>query len=153
VESSSTTLKNLKILTIVMVKKSVKKSGNPRKVMPQEIEVWYLIPSLRRELTKILIKKHGLSQREVSQILEITEPAISQYLNSKRGRKIDFSPVQMKKIEKIAESIVKDRKNSMKYLYGLCISFRGSPAMCALHRIYDRNVSRKCKVCNEPAKE
>ena len=35
--------------------------------MPQEIEVWYTIPALRRELAKSMIEDFKLSQKQVSE--------------------------------------------------------------------------------------
>ena len=60
------------------------------KVMPQEIEVWYLIPALRREFTRIFIKDYGLTQKQTADILGITEAAISQYLRLKIANQIKF---------------------------------------------------------------
>ena len=64
--------------------------------LPQEIEVWYIIPAIRRELTKILIKQYNLKQKKVAMLLGISEAAISQYLSNKRGQEIKF-PKEMEK--------------------------------------------------------
>ena len=53
--------------------------------MPCEIIIWYILPSIRREITKSLLK-NGLSQREAAKKLGITDAAVSQYLSEKRGR-------------------------------------------------------------------
>ena len=59
--------------------------------LPQELEIWYLIPALRRELTKIFISDFKLSQKKISEILGITESAVSQYQNSKRAQDLKFA--------------------------------------------------------------
>jgi len=61
-------------------------------VTPSEIESFYLIPTIRKELTKHL-KEQGLDQKEIAKKLHITEPAVSQYVNSKRASQIDFDNV------------------------------------------------------------
>ena len=45
--------------------------------LPQEIEVWYLIPAIRAELAKELLKE-GINQTKIASILNITNAAVSQ---------------------------------------------------------------------------
>jgi len=47
--------------------------------------VWYLLPIIRKEFAKSLIKDHGLTQRKAAEKLGITEAAVSQYILKKRG--------------------------------------------------------------------
>jgi predicted transcriptional regulator len=47
--------------------------------------VWYLLPLIRKEFAKSLIKDHGLTQRKAAEKLGITEAAVSQYILKKRG--------------------------------------------------------------------
>ena len=115
--------------------------------MPQEIEVWYLIPALRRELVKIFIKDYNLSQKKSAEILGITGAAISQYLNSKRGGRILFSKKETEQIKKFADKIIKIPETLMKNLYDLCVLFRKSKVICDLHRNQDKNIPRNCDVC------
>lgn len=53
--------------------------------LPCEFSVWYVLPSLRRELALALISEHGLSQRRTADLLGLTEAAVSQYVHGKRG--------------------------------------------------------------------
>jgi hypothetical protein len=46
--------------------------------MPQEIEVWYIIPAIRKELAKRLVQHHEVAQKDVAELLGVTEAAISQ---------------------------------------------------------------------------
>ena len=52
--------------------------------------VRYVLPWIRKEFAKIMVNELGLPQVEVAKKLEVTEPAISQYLSSKRGNEIDI---------------------------------------------------------------
>ncbi|MBS3071304.1 helix-turn-helix domain-containing protein [Candidatus Pacearchaeota archaeon] len=119
------------------------------KVMPQEIEVWYLIPALRRELARIFLVKYGLNQKKAAEILGITESAISQYLNSKRGNEIKFAKNEVKQIEKGAEKIMKDEKSALKVVYNLCLLFRESKVICSIHKKHDKKIPKDCDVCFE----
>ena len=51
---------------------------------PCEIVVWYVIPAIRSELAKELLNL-GMKQKDVSQLMDITQPAVSQYITDKRG--------------------------------------------------------------------
>ena len=117
------------------------------RVMPQEIEVWYLIPALRRELARIFIENYGLSQKKAAKILGITDAAISQYLSSKRGSEVKFSREEIEKIKKIAKEIINNEAEVMKKIYGLSVSLRGSKAICNIHKSHDGDVEKDCDIC------
>ena len=51
---------------------------------PCEIVVWYVIPAIRSELAKELLNL-GMRQKDVSELMDITQPAVSQYITDKRG--------------------------------------------------------------------
>lgn len=57
---------------------------------PCEIVVWYVIPAIRSELAKELLNL-GMKQKDVSVIMDITQPAVSQYITDKRGSGIKLS--------------------------------------------------------------
>ena len=81
------------------------------KLMPQELEVWYLLPALRKELARIFIKDYNLSQKKISQLFGITESAISQYQKLKRANELKFSRTEKEEIKKTASKILKDEKD------------------------------------------
>jgi len=120
-----------------------------KKIMPQEIEVWYLIPSLRKEFTKIFVDNYGINQKKIAKILGITEAAVSQYLKFKRGNEVKFSEEELKKIKKSAKKIIEEKESVMKNLYGLCIALRGSKVICKTHRSKDKSVPKNCDICFE----
>ena len=57
---------------------------------PCEMVVWYVIPAIRSELAKDLLKL-GMKQKTISELMDITQPAVSQYLTDKRGSGIEFN--------------------------------------------------------------
>ena len=116
------------------------------KSLPQEIEVWYLIPSLRRELAKILISDFGMNQKQISQILGVTESAVSQYLKSKRGSELRFSEKDIEKIREAAVNIV-EIGDANEEIYKLSVKFRGSNAICNFHKKTDSSISKDCDLC------
>jgi predicted transcriptional regulator len=53
---------------------------------PCEIITWKLLPVIRRELAKTLIKDHGLTQRKAAERLGLTEATVSRYISGKRAQ-------------------------------------------------------------------
>ncbi len=47
-----------------------------------------VLPSFRSIITKELIDTHDLTQKEVADLLGITQPAVSQYIKESRGLKV-----------------------------------------------------------------
>lgn len=117
------------------------------KSMPQEIEVWYLIPGIRRELAKFLIEKYSMSQKQISEILGITESAVSQYIKEKRGSEMKFDEGELQLIEDAARKIADQKLEANKEIYKLCVAFRGSPSLCDFHRKRDGSIDHDCKLC------
>ena len=106
-----------------------------------------MIPAIRRELTKCFIDSYGFSQKRVAGILGITESAVSQYINEKRGGELKFTKNEMEKIKKSADRIVNDKDNIGKYLFELSRELRGTDSLCELHRKHDPSVEGNCKIC------
>jgi len=120
-----------------------------RKVMPQEIEVWYLIPALRKEIAFNLTKDENLTQRDAAKILGTTEATISNYLKSKRAKEVKFTPKERAMIKEKTQLILKNPKNIVRYLYELCEKLRGSKTMCDIHRKYEKGIPKDCDICVE----
>ncbi len=115
--------------------------------MPQEIEVWYLIPAIRRELAKCFIDNYNFSQKEIARVLGITEAAVSQYLKSKRASELQFSNKEKIIIKKYADKIVKDNKHSINYLFKLSQELRGTKSLCKFHHKHDPTLAHNCNIC------
>ena len=82
--------------------------------LPQEIEVWYIIPAIRRELARLLTKEHGLSYDKAGDVLGISKAAISQYNKNKRASKVKLNPRVLKEVEKTAKRISKNKELTIK---------------------------------------
>lgn len=128
--------KKLKYLTIV---KSIMKQ-------PQEIEVWYLIPSLRRKIARCMVKKHGLSQRKTAELLGITESAVSQYVNEKRAKDSALSCGIAKAIESSSKRMINRQSNFIIETQKLLRIAQKDGTLCSIHKKYDC-VPEKCNYC------
>ena len=116
-------------------------------MMPQEVEVWYLIPSIRKELAKIIVNNYAFSQKNAAKILGITEGAVSQYLSKKRGANFRFNEEDIEKIKRAAKKIVENKSNVIHEMNELCIEFRRSKTLCAVHKSTDELISKECDIC------
>ena len=73
-------------------------------MFPQEIEVWYILPAVRKELAAAL-KRMGLPQTQIADKLGLTKAAISQYLSGKRAKDSGFGKDVKHMIEESAKRI------------------------------------------------
>ena len=84
---------------------------------PCEIVVWYVLPSIRREIAKELVEAYNMKQAEVGRLFGVTDAAISQYLKKKRGGNeliegSRFYPQVLEEVKKCAKRVY-DRESEM----------------------------------------
>ncbi len=113
--------------------------------LPQEIEVWYVIPAIRRELAKALLRK-GLAQNKIASLLGITEAAVSQYLHDKRAKEIVFDKALQKKTEEVALRLTKTQTTALEAVKELCDCARNKKLLCKIHR-KRADVPAGCNIC------
>lgn len=112
-------------------------------VQPQELEVWYLLPALRRELAKQL-KLMKIPQKGIAMLLGVSEAAVSQYFKEKRAKKIVFNNEILNKIKLSAMRIAK-KSNIIKEMQFLCKEFKKNKLLCKIHKEYSKTCN--CGVC------
>ena len=88
-------------------------------LMPQEIEVWYILPAIRKELAKTMLAK-GMKQKEIASALNIAKSAVSQYIKEKRAKGIEFDSEMKAEISKSADTIINDIRQLMPEMKRLC---------------------------------
>jgi len=114
------------------------------RLLPQEIEVWYLIPVLRKELS-VSLKKKGLSQKEIADLLGLTPAAVSQYIKEKRGK--DNIPDSLKLlIEIYSNKIIRDEENRNFYFLELSKKAVSCGYLCYLHKKHEV-IQDNCRLC------
>ena len=147
-------------------------------MMPQEVEVWYVLPAIRRELAKVMKTKtvtrvsddnekveHKITQKEIARMLGVTEPAITQYLLKKKGQRSRGDQVALlgeilKEIDKSADKMIleyeKARINQVEDIFetmtreiNRIIRFmRDAGVMCDIHREFCAHVKDHCDACS-----
>ncbi len=132
-------------------------------LMPQEVEVWYVLPSIRRELTRMLIAKE-IPQKTIAQMLGVTEPAVTQYKLEKstgrsRGDQVQIPKKLLPEIEKSVDVIIKAWENKAPddnvyeemtlEVNRLIKVLRDAGILCEVHRTYCEGVHDDCAACKE----
>ncbi|MBR0473144.1 MAG: helix-turn-helix domain-containing protein [Methanosphaera sp.] len=115
---------------------------------PCEIVVWYVIPSIRSKLAKELLKL-GMKQKDISKLLDITQPAVSQYISDKRGHEIDFDPVVEQYIKNMAKDMTTGDLQPIdlipKFCH-ICKTIKTQEVLCQLHK-EKVHIPEYCNVC------
>ncbi|MPL86168.1 hypothetical protein SDC9_32145 [bioreactor metagenome] len=115
---------------------------------PCEIVVWYLIPGIRSVLAKELFGL-GMKQKEISAVLDITQPAVSQYLSDKRGNEVGFCDEILEMIRELAIDLKNEKVDKRELIPRMCEICRKTKAediLCMLHKEKDI-VPEGCKAC------
>lgn len=112
-------------------------------LQPQEIEVFYVIPALRRELA-VCMKESGKSQKVAAGLLGVSEAAVSHYFSSKRASQLKFS-AELKKAIGESASKISDELSLMREMQKLLQLTREERVACS-HCLKD------CNACFEGLK-
>jgi predicted transcriptional regulator len=101
-----------------------------KKKSPCEEVVWDVLPNIRAEIAEDLVKR-GVSQREISRMLGLTQPAVSQYVSKKRGYSIEFSEGVKESIAKLAEDLIQNQvEDPLSRICEICKEMRGEESAC-----------------------
>lgn len=101
-------------------------------VLPQELETFYVIPALRRQLA-LAMDEAGMKQKDIAANLGINSAAISQYKSKKRGEKVEFNAEIVQQIKNSAAK-VKDQLSYVRETQRLLHLIRISGMLCQIHK-------------------
>lgn len=105
--------------------------------IPCEVIAKDVLPMIRRELSVLLVRVHGISQADVARRLDLTDAAISQYIRDKRGvlPYKDFKSYKgfSEELEKSAQ-IVADGGDTTAQLCRLCNVVKESGLLAEIYR-------------------
>ncbi len=114
---------------------------------PQEIEVWYIIPAIKRELAKSMLVDYGLNQKQIAGMLGITESAVSQYLNSKRAMDVEFTNEFRDMIKQSAKGAIESKASMVREIQRICSEIRKSKFICEIHKKHGIVYQETCQAC------
>jgi len=113
-------------------------------LLPQEIEVWYIIPAIRKELARVLTGKHGLSFEKAGDILGVSKAAVSQYLSNKRANKIKLNVEMKKEVVKSADVVVERPKLALSEMQRLLKVMKDLKCSCEVCKKFNKDVLKYC---------
>ena len=146
-------------------------------MMPQEVEVWYVLPAIRRELAKVMktkvvqradedgdMKDHKITQKEIARMLGVTEPAITQYLLRKKGQRsrgdqVDLPKEILTEIDRSADNMIEEYEKARmsddqdifqvmtKEINRIIRVMREAGVMCDIHREFCAHTDDPCDAC------
>ena len=123
-------------------------------LLPQEIEVWYVIPSLRKELSKILTKKYGMTFEKAGNSLGVSKAAVSQYLSKKRGKQIKFSKATLKELQVSAKNIHDNPEKGFHEIFRLLKVSRANGDSCKVCEKFNKGAMHSCNhECRDDARK
>ncbi len=120
-----------------------------------EVIVTTILPAIRSIITKELLSTYHLTQKEAADLLNLTQPAISQYYGESRGFKVKLlegQPKIMKMIDDLTKEIVSEKISPKKIqakFCTICKAVRKSKIICRLHEDIYPSIApcTECSTC------
>lgn len=122
-------------------------------LIPCEVAVKCILPSVRAMLAKELMTTHGLKQEEAAKRLGVSQPAISLYTRKIRGKSIDIEadPDVTRLIRNLATTLAKDNlshKDFIPKFCEICRTARAKGLLCKMHKAFDPTINtEECELC------
>lgn len=116
-----------------------------RLLMPQEIEVLYILPAIRKEFAAAF-KAFGADQRGIAKLLHVTEAAVSQYLSGKRAAKVDLGAEGRKMVREAARRVLDGKTSFLEESQRVASWAYESRLTCRVHARYG-SAPRNCDAC------
>lgn len=90
-----------------------------------------------------------MKQKQISEILDITQPAVSQYISDKRGHGIKFEPEVQNVIKDFARDLVEGKASQLDIIpkmCEICKKVKAEEVVCQMHKEKD-NIPLNCTAC------
>ena len=124
-------------------------------LVPCEIAVKCVLPSVRAMIAKELVAEHNLSQAEAAKLIGVSQPAISLYCRKIRGKAINLEDDRdiMNLIERLAEQLAKNSLSHKEFfprICEICRTIRAKGLLCKMHKLFDPSIDiEHCGICSE----
>ena len=123
-------------------------------LLPCEVAVRSLVPALRSAIARELIQSYELKQKDVANILGVTQTAVSKYTRHVRGIVLKVEDVEEIKptLKEIVVSLANGRMSKYELAAKFCVvceTIRRSGLMCDLCKRSDPSIDiQQCFVCH-----
>jgi hypothetical protein len=89
--------------------------------LPCEVVVWYVVPVIKSELAQELSKR-GMTQKNIAEVIDVTQAAVSQYLSGKRGSgSITLTPEMKDEIKSFADKVINGKVGAKALQALICV--------------------------------
>jgi len=105
----------------------------PKLVFPQEIEVWYVLPAIRKKIALKLVES-GMSQKAVAELMGITPAAVNQYKSKKRAKEDIFDAELEKELQSSVKRILSDKELLSKEIIRLDNLIKQKGIICKIYQ-------------------
>jgi predicted transcriptional regulator len=116
-------------------------------VFPQEIDLWYILPTIRKEFAIEMMKK-DISQKEIAKKLDLTEAAISYYKKEKRASEVIFNNKIKNEIRKSVEKLITNKSNVSNEIIRIDSLLKKEDIFCKIHKSKCSFIAG-CKECRK----
>lgn len=113
-------------------------------LLPQEVEVWYIIPTIRKHLAIQLVKEHNLTLEKTGKIIGVSKAAVSQYIHKKRADKIKINKEMSAEIKNSAEKIAKDETIGLSEILRLVKIAKEKGIACEACKRFNKGILNIC---------
>ena len=111
----------------------IAQESHQKLLFPQEIEVWVVLPAIRKAFAIGLINT-GLSQKKVAQMLGITEAAVSQYKSNKRAQETNITKEIADEVKHSIPKIIETPQILFQEMMRVSNFIKSSGLFCRIHR-------------------
>lgn len=113
--------------------------------LPQEIETWYIIPALRKEISLCLIRDFKISYDKAGKILGISKAAISQYSKGKRAAKIKLPKKLEPMLKNSCKKMINEKANAVEEIEKMIFLIRNKGLVLTVCDKVKEDVLEDCK--------
>lgn len=111
---------------------------------PQEVEVWFIMPALRKYFVNGF-KKNNVRQKDIADLMNLTQAAVSQYIKNKRGNNVSFDQKIVNKIDVSCRKITTQNEFRIQF-QKILKEIKKSKTICNV--CHDHiNTDNKCNIC------
>ncbi len=123
-------------------------------LLPCEVGVQTVLPAIRALMARKIIEKHGMKEKQVAELLGLSQSAISRYATKNRGNilTIENVPEVQELIDQIIRLLLYGKPNQtteiLKLFCQTCKVIREQGLMCTLcQKKTPQNIAEICAFC------
>jgi hypothetical protein len=122
---------------------------------PYEVAVKTVIPAIRSMIVKEMYENYGLKQKEIAELLSITQAVVSYYLSHSRGKIANLYEEEeiLLAIKEATRHIIDNKPNKFEVaqiIIKLTDELMRKGYLCRYHKILEPNiVENSCHLCED----